>query len=108
MNTDPATIPIDTRSLPLKKLGSFHHPVSGVHLEVHSTEPAFQFYTGKYIDVPAVGGLPARGPRSGFCWNLLGTLTLSIMSSREAWSFSNVVKNTGREMFIEHGEDKDS
>lgn len=67
MNTDPATIPIDTRSLPLKKLGSFHHPVSGVQLEVHSTEPAFQFYTGKYIDVPAVGGLPARGPRSGFC-----------------------------------------
>lgn len=50
--------------------------------------------------------LGVRGQVSA--WNLLGTLTLSIMSSREAWSFSNVVKNTGREMFIEHGEDKDS
>jgi len=34
---------------------------------VHSTEPAFQFYTGKYIETPAVGDLPARGKRSGFC-----------------------------------------
>lgn len=32
-----------------------------------STEPAFQFYTGKYIDVPEVEGVGARGPRSGFC-----------------------------------------
>ena len=44
-----------------------HHPDSGIHLEVLSTEPAFQFYTGKYIEVPAVAGLPARGARSGFC-----------------------------------------
>jgi len=34
---------------------------------VYSTEPAFQFYTGKYIDVPEVPGAPARGKRSGFC-----------------------------------------
>jgi len=66
-NTDGSNIPIDTRSSPLQKLVSAYHPESKIHLEVHSTEPGFQFYTGKYIDVPAVDGLPARGPRSGFC-----------------------------------------
>jgi aldose 1-epimerase len=66
-NDVPASIPLDTRSLSLNKLASFYHPGSKMHLEVHSTEPAFQFYTGKYIDVKAVGDLPARGPRSGFC-----------------------------------------
>ncbi|KAK9781638.1 putative Galactose mutarotase-like domain-containing protein [Seiridium cardinale] len=58
---------LDTRSEPLTKLVSAHHPDSGIHLDVLSTEPAFQFYTGKYIDVPAVDGVPARGARSGFC-----------------------------------------
>jgi aldose 1-epimerase len=66
-NTDPSSIPIDTRSSPLQKLASFYHPESKIHLEIHSTEPAFQFYTGKYIDVPATGDVPARGARSGFC-----------------------------------------
>lgn len=70
MNTDPSSVPLDTRPLPLQLLGSFKESEKGgVHLEVHSTEPAFQYYTGKYIDVPAVpeAGLPARGARSGFC-----------------------------------------
>lgn len=67
LNTAPESIPIDTRTLPIRRLGAFYHPATKIHLEVHSTEPAFQFYTGKYIDVPAVGGLPARGQRSGFC-----------------------------------------
>ncbi|KAI5279047.1 hypothetical protein KEM54_004378 [Ascosphaera aggregata] len=67
MNTDPKSVPIDTRSLPLQLNAAFKHPRTGIHLEVHSTEPAFQFYTGKYIDVPAVGGAPARRPRAGFC-----------------------------------------
>ncbi|KAL2266721.1 hypothetical protein VTJ83DRAFT_6073 [Remersonia thermophila] len=67
VNEAPSTVPIDTRGLPLTKLVTARHPESGVHLEVLSTEPAFQFYTGKYIDVPAVNGLPARGARSGFC-----------------------------------------
>jgi aldose 1-epimerase len=66
-NNDPKTIPVDTRPLSLQQLAMFYHPTSKVHLEVHSTEPAFQFYTGKYIDVPAVGEVEARGPRSGFC-----------------------------------------
>ncbi|ESZ96155.1 putative Bifunctional protein gal10 [Sclerotinia borealis F-4128] len=60
-------IPLDTRSLPLTTLVKAFHPDTGIHLEVLSTEPAFQFYTGKYIDVPAVEGLEARGARSGFC-----------------------------------------
>ncbi|KAH7095330.1 galactose mutarotase-like domain-containing protein [Paraphoma chrysanthemicola] len=67
VNTDANNIPIDTRSQPLEKLASFYHPESKIHLEVSSTEPTFQFYTGKHIDVPAVEGLPARKSRSGFC-----------------------------------------
>ncbi|KAI0007288.1 galactose mutarotase-like protein [Xylariaceae sp. FL0662B] len=63
----PSAVPIDTRGRPLTKLASAHHPASGIHLEVLSTEPAFQFYTGDGVDVPAVAGLPARGPRAAFC-----------------------------------------
>jgi aldose 1-epimerase len=66
-NTKPETIPTDTRGQSLNKLAAFYHPETRIHLEVHSTEPAFQFYTGKYIAVPAVGDIPARGPRTGFC-----------------------------------------
>lgn len=63
-------IPLDTRSLPLKSLASAYHPDTKIHLEVLSTEPAFQFYTGDYIDVKEVhgeDGIQKRGPRSGFC-----------------------------------------
>ncbi|KAJ9647282.1 hypothetical protein H2199_002269 [Coniosporium tulheliwenetii] len=67
MNTEPATVPLDTRLSPLRMLASFYHPETKMHLEVLSTEPAFQFYTGDGIDVPAVEGTSARGPRSGFC-----------------------------------------
>lgn len=61
------SVPIDTRPSPLTKLVTASHPETKIHLEVLSTEPAFQFYTGKYIEVPAVAGLPARNARSGFC-----------------------------------------
>ncbi|PHH79162.1 hypothetical protein CDD82_2557 [Ophiocordyceps australis] len=64
---DPAAVPIDTRSLPLALNLAAHHPDSGIHLEVLSTEPAFQFYTGDFVNVPSVNGAPPRGPRSGFC-----------------------------------------
>ncbi len=67
VNEQPRTVPMDTRDEPLVTQVRAHHPESKIHLEVLSTEPAFQFYTGKYIDVPAVAGLPARGARSGFC-----------------------------------------
>lgn len=67
METDSSKIPLDTRSLPLRRLAQFNHSSTGLHLEVHSTEPAFQFYTGKYIDIPSIDGRPAQTEGSGFC-----------------------------------------
>jgi aldose 1-epimerase len=67
INTDPSSVPLDTRKETPRKLCAFYHPTTKLHFEVHSTEPAFQFYTGKYIDIPAVDGAPARGTRAGFC-----------------------------------------
>jgi aldose 1-epimerase len=67
IETDPSKVPLDTRTQPLQLLGQFHHPSTKLHLEIYSTEPAFQFYTGTGIDVPAVNGVPARGKRAGFC-----------------------------------------
>lgn len=67
--TEPSAVPIDTRSSPLLLNLAAHHPKTGIHLQVLSTEPAFQFYTGTgaSMNVPAVDGAPARGVRSGFC-----------------------------------------
>lgn len=68
LNTDPSSVPLDTRPLPLQTCARFYHPTSKVHLDVLSTDPAFQFYTGKYINVDArPDGSPARVPRAGFC-----------------------------------------
>lgn len=67
MNADPASIPLDTRKEPMKKLIELSHPNTNIHFEALSTEPAFQFYAGKSIDVPAMDGQPARGARSGLC-----------------------------------------
>ncbi|KAK8162923.1 galactose mutarotase-like domain-containing protein [Phyllosticta citrichinensis] len=67
MNPEADKVPVDTRSQPLQRLAAFYQPTSKVHLEVHSTEPAFQFYTGNFLNVPEVDGIPARGPRTGFC-----------------------------------------
>ncbi|KAK3677257.1 hypothetical protein LTR78_002795 [Recurvomyces mirabilis] len=67
VNNDPASVPIDTRQLEMKRLISLYHPNTKIHFEALSTEPAFQFYTGAHIDVPEMDGLPARGPRSGMC-----------------------------------------
>jgi len=58
---------LDTRTLPLTSLVTAYHPQTKNHLEVLSTEPAFQFYTGQFIDVPEVDGMPKRGVRAGFC-----------------------------------------
>ena len=66
-NTDPASVPIDTRGEPLVCDLDAHHPKTGIRLQVLSTEPSFQFYTGKGINVPAADNLPARGSRAGFC-----------------------------------------
>ncbi|EMD00051.1 hypothetical protein BAUCODRAFT_64232 [Baudoinia panamericana UAMH 10762] len=67
MNPDPASVPLDTRKEPLKRLIKLYHPNTKIHFEALSTEPAFQFYTGRHIQVPAMDGMPARGPRSGLC-----------------------------------------
>ncbi|KAH6615941.1 galactose mutarotase-like domain-containing protein [Chaetomium sp. MPI-SDFR-AT-0129] len=67
LEDSPNTVPLDTRGEPLTRLVAAHHPESKIHLEVLSTEPAFQFYTGKYISVPEVAGVAARNARSGFC-----------------------------------------
>lgn len=72
MNPDPTSVPLDTRPLPLRTLATLYHPATGLHLEVESTEPAFQFYTGKFIDVPACETswgekVEGRGKRSGVC-----------------------------------------
>ena len=67
MNTDPSSVPLDTRNQPMTKICQFYHPNTKIHLEALTTEPAFQFYTGKFINVPKIDGMPARGPRSGMC-----------------------------------------
>ncbi|KAJ5424913.1 Glycoside hydrolase-type carbohydrate-binding subgroup [Penicillium cf. griseofulvum] len=67
LESDPSKIPLDTRGLPLRRLARFSNASTGLHLEVHSTEPAFQFYTGKYIDVPSINGAPAHHEGAGFC-----------------------------------------
>ncbi|KAJ6786470.1 hypothetical protein PWT90_06508 [Aphanocladium album] len=63
---DPAAVPIDTRAQPLQLHVTASHPKTGIHLQVLSTEPSFQFYTGDFTNVPAVEGVGARGPRSSF------------------------------------------
>ncbi|KAG5947754.1 hypothetical protein E4U59_007635 [Claviceps monticola] len=65
--TDPASVPIDTRDQPLTLDLTASHPKTGIHLEVWSTEPSYQFYTGDFTNVPAVDGFSAKGPRSAFC-----------------------------------------
>ncbi|KIX00932.1 uncharacterized protein Z518_09997 [Rhinocladiella mackenziei CBS 650.93] len=67
VDPDPQNIPLDTRQRPLKPLVSVAHPRTKLHMDVFSTEPCFQFYTGKYINAAATAETPARGPRSGFC-----------------------------------------
>lgn len=72
MNPDPASIPLDTRPLPMKLLTTLYHPDTGLHLEIESTEPAFQFYTGRFVNVPECETrdgqkVAARGKRSGLC-----------------------------------------
>lgn len=67
IDTEASAVPLDTRTRPLRMLAKLHHPSTGLNLEISSSEPAFQFYTGKYVDIPAVEGAPARGPRCGLC-----------------------------------------
>ncbi|KAL8807861.1 MAG: hypothetical protein Q9223_004226 [Gallowayella weberi] len=66
----PDSCPLDTRSLPLRTIATISHPNTGLHLEIQSTEPAFQFYTGDGLDIPEAETekgvrIPSRGKRSG-------------------------------------------
>ncbi|KAI1608916.1 aldose 1-epimerase [Exophiala viscosa] len=67
VDTDTKDLPLDTRERPLKPLISVAHPNTNLHLDILSTEPSFQFYTGKHINTTATAGTPARGSRAGFC-----------------------------------------
>ncbi|KAK3617935.1 hypothetical protein LTR56_024982 [Elasticomyces elasticus] len=67
MNDNPSSVKIDTRKEPMVKMITLYHPNTKIHFETLSTEPAFQFYCGRFIDVPEMDGMPARGPRSGMC-----------------------------------------
>ncbi len=82
-NPAPASIPLDTRSEPLKRHLHAFHPTSRLHLEVYSTEPAFQVYTSEYNDVPAVGGAPARGHAAASAASQAATSTVSTYPNGE-------------------------
>ncbi len=51
-----------------RPVGAVRSPRSGISLEVRTTEPGVQLYTGAYVDCP-VPGLGGRryGPFAGFC-----------------------------------------
>ncbi|KAL4924678.1 aldose epimerase family protein [Aspergillus undulatus] len=68
VDRDLSSVSIDTRDKPLKLLAEFRHSGTRMNLQVHSTDPAFQFYTGAGINVQEAGSEnPARGPWAGFC-----------------------------------------
>lgn len=70
LDIDVASVPLDTRQRPMRHAVTLKHPGTRLQLEVTTTEPSFQFYTGDHIDVPQIitsSGqiVPAMGPRSG-------------------------------------------
>lgn len=52
----------------LKKVASVYEPTTGRLMEVSTTEPAIQFYSGNFLDGTVIGkgGIPAQF-RTGFC-----------------------------------------
>ncbi|RPB01141.1 galactose mutarotase-like protein [Choiromyces venosus 120613-1] len=76
LNKDPSSILLDTRPLPLTTF--------------LTTEPAFQFYTGKYVNVvPRADGSPRRVLRAGFCVEPSRYVNAANV---EAWRGMTVVK----------------
>ncbi|KIY04143.1 uncharacterized protein Z520_00835 [Fonsecaea multimorphosa CBS 102226] len=67
LERDISNIPLDTRARQAQLLASFSHPDTKIHLEVYSTEPAFQFYTGQHIKVAASEYGPEMKSGAGFC-----------------------------------------
>lgn len=64
---DAPEVPSDTRSLTSRRLVEMSHPSTGLHLEISSTEPAFQFYTGDHVNIAASADSPAMPGRAGIC-----------------------------------------
>ena len=59
---------IDTRRRPLKEFAHLFNETSRINLLAATTEPAFQFYTGDGINVPAKeSNKSSFGPRAGLC-----------------------------------------
>ncbi|KAL9085938.1 MAG: hypothetical protein Q9159_004438 [Coniocarpon cinnabarinum] len=53
---DASAVPLDTRSRAMQRLVTLKAPDTGIQLEISSTEPAFQFYTGEGTNVAATQG----------------------------------------------------
>lgn len=80
----PNEVPLDTRKGELRVCGRFWHPESRIHLVVESTEPAFQFYTGEYVNIePREDGTKKMVPRAGFC---VEPARWTDAANREDWS----------------------
>lgn len=60
-------VPPDTRPLTMRRLVEMSHPSTGLHLEVLSTEPAFQVYTGDHVNIAATADSAAMPGRAGMC-----------------------------------------
>ena len=67
MDTDARHVLVDTRSRELSRLVALFSKDTSLHLEVYSSEPAFQFYLGRHISVPTSEHGPRRSARSGLC-----------------------------------------
>jgi aldose 1-epimerase len=52
---------------PLAPAARVYEPATGRAMEVHTTEPGFQLYTGNHLDGVAGKGGRTYGPRSGLC-----------------------------------------
>lgn len=58
---------IDKSEVDLKKTGTIKSPESGIILELFTTEPGIQVYTGNYLDGTIKGKSGTYGYRSGIC-----------------------------------------
>jgi aldose 1-epimerase len=67
VESDASQTALDTREGPMRNLVSMWHPSSKLHLDIFSTEPAFQFYTGQFVHVAAAEDSPAKPPPAGIC-----------------------------------------
>ncbi|KEF61263.1 aldose 1-epimerase, partial [Exophiala aquamarina CBS 119918] len=67
LDNNVSSIPLDTRSCEPRLLASFSHSHTRLHLEVFSTKPTFQFYTGHHVKVAAWEHSFERKAGARFC-----------------------------------------